>query len=185
MMVTPDTGGPYTPCHAWGAAVVQNLATKLKPDVVITSDLPGLATMAHPAGGTAAQADIGAGMAAYWKQLEQAGISVVAIKESPSMGLNVPDCVSKNPSERSKCTVPTARAIPEDMPIKYAAKAAAGQVPVIDMNSLICKPTKCPPVVGNVLVYQDDHHLTSTYALTTAPYLEKRLLAVSKPLAQG
>ena len=21
VMVTPDTGGPYTPCHAWGAAV--------------------------------------------------------------------------------------------------------------------------------------------------------------------
>jgi hypothetical protein len=110
---------------------------------------------------------------------------VVAIKESPSMGLNVPDCLSKNPDMRSKCTVPVARAIPADMPTMYAAQAAGGKVPVIDMNSLICKPKKCPPVIGNVLVYQDDHHLTSTYALTTAPYLEKRLLAASKPLSQG
>jgi hypothetical protein len=38
-------------------------------------------------------------------------------------------------------------------------------------------------VVGNVLVYQDDHHLTSTYALTLAPYLEQRLLTVSKVLS--
>jgi hypothetical protein len=48
------------------------------------------------------------------------------------------------------------------------------------MNSLICGRVKCPAVVGNVLVYQDSHHLTSTYALTTAPYLETRLLKVSK-----
>jgi hypothetical protein len=37
--------------------------------------------------------------------------------------------------------------------------------------------------VGNVLVYQDAHHLTSTYALTTAPFLEARLLKASKTLA--
>jgi hypothetical protein len=36
-----------------------------------------------------------------------------------------------------------------------------------------------------VLVYQDDHHLTSTYALTLAPYLEARLLGASKALANG
>ena len=97
VMVTPSTGGPYTPCHAWGAAVVRDLETKIKPDVVITSDVPGLATVRHPAGGAAAQADIGAGMAQYWKQLEGRGISVIAIKESPSMGLNVPECLTDNP----------------------------------------------------------------------------------------
>ncbi len=53
------------------------------------------------------------------------------------------------------------------------------------MNSLICGPVNCPPVVGNVLVYQDSHHLTSTYALTTAPYLEQDLLKVSKTLSRA
>ena len=43
--------------------------------------------------------------------------------------------------------------------------------------------TSCPPIVGNILVYQDSHHLTGAYALTTAPYLEKRLLKVSKTLS--
>jgi hypothetical protein len=32
-------------------------------------------------------------------------------------------------------------------------------------------------------VYQDGHHLTSAYALTTAPYLEQDLLKVSKALS--
>jgi peptidoglycan/LPS O-acetylase OafA/YrhL len=186
MMVTPDSGGPYTTCHTWGATVVHDLITTIKPDVVITSQFPGLATVKDPAGGAAAQQDIGNGMAQDWEQLQSHGISVVAIKESPDVGLNIPNCIAKNPSSLKNCTIPTARAIPakKDLPSTYATKATAGTVPLIDMNSLICGPVSCPPIVGNVLVYQDNHHLTSTYALTTAPYLEKSLLKASKTLAQ-
>jgi SGNH domain (fused to AT3 domains) len=183
MMITPDSGGPYTSCHSWGVAVMRALVTKIRPQVVITSDWPGLATVRHPEGGAAAQQEIGAGMAAYWKQLEGRHISVVAIKESPDMGLDVPDCISKYPSAPAKCTVPRARAVKRSLPTVYAARASSGSVPLINMNSLICGPVSCPPVIGNVLVYQDSHHLTSTYALTTAPYLEARLLEVSKTLA--
>jgi peptidoglycan/LPS O-acetylase OafA/YrhL len=183
MMITPDTGGPYTPCHTWGAAVIHDLETTIRPDVVITSSFQGLSSTEHPAGGAAAQADIGDGMAQYWKQLQNHGISVVAIKESPDVGINIPDCVAKNPSAMAKCTVPTARALQPDLPTVYATRASSGTVPLIDMNPLICGPVSCPPVIGNVLVYQDNHHLTSTYALTTAPYLEQRLLRASKTLA--
>ena len=185
MLITPDTGGPYTSCHSWGAAVMRDLITKIRPDVVITSDYPGLATVRHPEGGAAAQQEIGAGMDAYWDQLQGSRISVVAIKESPDMGLNVPDCVSKNPSSPANCTVPAARAIKRNLPTVYATKAASGSVPLINMNPLICGPVSCPAVIGNVLVYQDSHHLTSTYALTTAPYLERRLLNVSKTIAEA
>ena len=183
VMITPDTGGPYTACHAWGAAVVHDLVTSIRPDVVITSDFPGLATVTHPGGGAASQADIGAGMARYWKQLDSHGISVVAIRESPDVGLNVPDCLSRY--SQTRCTVPTAKAEVADPPTEYATRAASGKVPLINMDSLICGPDTCPPVVGNVLVYQDSHHLTSAYALTTAPYLERRLLRVSKTLSMG
>jgi peptidoglycan/LPS O-acetylase OafA/YrhL len=185
LMITPDVGGPYTSCHTWGKTVVHDLVTSIRPDVVITSDFPGLATVGHPGGGAAAQADIGAGMAQYWKQLQSHGISVVAIRESPDVGLNIPDCLARNPSAPARCSVPKAKAIVRDPPTEYAALATAGTVPVIDMDSLICGPVDCPPVVGNVLVYQDNHHLTSTYALTTAPYLEKRLLQASKTLSRA
>jgi peptidoglycan/LPS O-acetylase OafA/YrhL len=183
MMITSN-GAPYTACHAWGAAAVHDLETKIKPAVVITSGLPGLSTVKYPTGGAAAQAEIGLGMAQYWKQLEGHGISVVAIKESPSMGLNVPECVAANPTAPKKCAVLKSKAIAPDLPTVYATKAASGTVPLIDMNSLICGRLKCQPVVGNVLVYQDNHHLTSTYTLTIAPYLEERLLEVDKTLSR-
>ncbi|HTR94610.1 MAG TPA: acyltransferase family protein [Trebonia sp.] len=184
MLITPDVGGPYTPCHAWGKAVVHDLVTRIRPDVVITSDYPGLATVRHPEGGRPSAVEIGKGMAKYWRQLEHHGISVVAIKESPIVGRNIPECVSQNPADPSVCDVPTAKAIRRNLPTVFAARASRGKVPLIDMNPLICGPVDCPPVVGNVLVYQDSHHLTSTYALTTAPYLERRLLRVSKTLAK-
>jgi peptidoglycan/LPS O-acetylase OafA/YrhL len=184
VMVSPAAGGgPYTACHDWGKTVMHDLVTKVRPDVVITSDLPGLATIKHPKGGAPAQADIGTGMDAYWKQLESHGISVIAIKESPAVGLNVPECVTDHPTMPGKCAVSKSKAIKSDLPTVYATQAASGSVPLIDMNSLICGRAKCPPIVGNVLVYQDSHHLTSTYALTTAPFLEARLLKASKTLA--
>jgi hypothetical protein len=182
LMITPDTGGPYTPCHSWGKAVMHDLVTRIKPNVVITSEYPGLATIKHPKGGAASQQDIGAGMAKYWRELEHHGISVVAIKESPIMAHGIPDCLSKHPGDPSQCAEPRSQAVKQHLPTVYATRATGGKVPLIDMNSLICGPVDCSPVVGNVLVYQDSHHLTSTYALTTAPYLEKRLLRVSKTL---
>jgi peptidoglycan/LPS O-acetylase OafA/YrhL len=182
MMITA-TGARYTACHAWGAAVARDLVTRIKPDVVITSDMQGIATVGHPSGGAAAQAAIGAGMNAYWQQLEGHGISVIAIRESPDVGVNMPECVSKYPDAPSRCAVRKSKAVKPDVPTVYATRAASGAVPLVNMNSLICGPDKCPAVVGNVLVYQDNHHLTSTYTLTMTPYLEKRLLTVSPTLA--
>lgn len=101
------------------------------------------------------------------------------------MGLDVPECVSQNPTSPTNCDVPRSKAIASDLPTVYATAAASGAVPLINMNSLICGRNKCPAVVGNVLVYQDSHHLTSTYALTLAPYLESRLLRASKTLAEA
>jgi hypothetical protein len=59
----------------------------------------------------------------------------------------------------------------------FAARATKGTVPVIDMNDLICGPRECRPVVGNVLVFMDQHHLTPQYSQTLAPFLRQRLLA--------
>jgi hypothetical protein len=46
----------------------------------------------------------------------------------------------------------------------------------IDLTtSEICPGTSCPPVIGNVLVYRDNHHLTAEYSSSLAPFLTKAL----------
>jgi hypothetical protein len=152
---------------------------------VLTSDYPAMATVDHPGiESPAAVAEIAAGMAKYWTQLTDAGISVTAIKESPDLVEDVPTCVEKYPTDPAKCDVPTSKAVLQNSPVSEAAKLTGGKVSVVDANNLICGPTVCAPVVGNILVFSDRHHLTPSYSKSTAPYLEQELLKASKTLSK-
>jgi hypothetical protein len=55
---------------------------------------------------------------------------------------------------------------------------------MVDANSLICAPRVCAPVVGNVLVYSDRHHLTWPYSNSTAPFIARLLLKANSILAR-
>ena len=184
MLVNGPGGGPYTACYQWGQAALKDLLSTIKPNVVITSGLPEDGTVANPNPGPAAFKAIGAGMAQYWTDLENHGIDVVAIRETPLMNFPEPDCVSQYGRTSAKCMVPTARAVPADPPTFRAAQDTGGRVKVIDMDNLICGPTECQPVVGNVLVYLDGRHLTATYAMSLTKYLEPRLLKAVPLLAK-
>jgi hypothetical protein len=184
MLVRPSTGR-YTACYEWGQATLKDLETKIKPDVVITGGLPEAGTVGDPVAGSAASmAAIGAGMATYWMDLENHGISVVAMRETPVMDFQVSDCVAKYGRTSVKCMVPTDKAIIADPPTVRAARDTGGKVPVIDMNRFICGPKECTPVVGNVLVYFDGRHLTASYSKSMTGYLEPRLLKAAPVLAK-
>jgi hypothetical protein len=45
----------------------------------------------------------------------------------------------------------------------------------VDLTRHFCDPRRCLPVVGGVLVYRDDNHLTTLFAETLAPYLQRAL----------
>ena len=185
-MIDPNTNVPdvpYTACHEWDVTVQHDLLTSIRPDVVITSDFAQIGSVAHPQYGQAAYSDIAAGMAQYWKQLKDHGISVVPIQETPAMDFTPPDCVAEYGAASHTCERPAAEAIPQDPPIVQAARLMAGTVKVIDMNQFICDHGVCPSVVGNVLVYFDAHHLTSSYVATITPYLASRLFSSSAVLA--
>jgi hypothetical protein len=48
-------------------------------------------------------------------------------------------------------------------------------VTVIDPLPWMCLDTKCPIVIGNVLVYRDNHHITPPFARLVAPMLDAQL----------
>jgi hypothetical protein len=50
------------------------------------------------------------------------------------------------------------------------------------MSEYFCDETHCPPVVGNVIVYRDDSHITAAYSRTLAPMLLRK---ISKALPAG
>ncbi|MGH8960371.1 MAG: acyltransferase family protein [Jatrophihabitantaceae bacterium] len=179
MTAVLNSNQPYTACYDWGKNALHDLLTNIHPDVVITSGRPTFGTPSHPKPDHKSFAAIARGTATYWRELIAAGTKIVALKETPEMGINVPDCLSSVHGSVASCTVPRKTADIANTPIERTVKLVGKGAELINMNSLICTPTRCPPVVGNVVVYLDTHHMTQTYTRTVVPYLSRALLATS------
>ncbi|MBP2340139.1 peptidoglycan/LPS O-acetylase OafA/YrhL [Saccharothrix coeruleofusca] len=100
--------------------------------------------------------------------ITQAGIPVAVIRDTPRADDNVLDCLQRNPAPGS-CDKPRAKAVDAFTdPLADTAATLPG-ARVVDLTDWICRPDTCPAVVGNVVVYRDNH-LTDTYVRTlTAP----------------
>jgi hypothetical protein len=48
-------------------------------------------------------------------------------------------------------------------------------VSFLDLTDAYCDAEACPPVVGNVLVYSDDNHLSATYVTSMVPAVRRAL----------
>jgi hypothetical protein len=166
---------PYDSCHQWGQSATRDLL-RLHPDVILVSSRPTMATPDHPHPDAVSWREIARGMVRPWRQLIAHGTRIIALKETPEMGHNVPDCLSARAGSAAKCGTPAARAVLRATPLEQAVRMTGRGAELIDLNRLICSPTVCSPVVGNIYVYRDDHHLTRTYVATMEPYLQQRLL---------
>jgi hypothetical protein len=51
-------------------------------------------------------------------------------------------------------------------------------VPLLQTQDWFCTRALCPTIVGNILVYRDDNHITTTYAEFLAPLLGDTLRPV-------
>ncbi|WP_051704568.1 acyltransferase family protein [Glycomyces sp. NRRL B-16210] len=163
----------YRSCAAWNDAVVEEIG-RIAPDLVLTYG----SRIGYEAYETFPDYND------RYEQLLATGAEVVALRDTPSPRFDIPTCVDLHGAGAAECTV--------DRYDYYDARGFAElEVPEgvhkADLTDYICDAATCPPVVGNVLVYRDDAHLTNTYALTLAPYLERELLAVlcADPPAAG
>ena len=95
---------------------------------------------------------------------------MVAIRDTPTMPFNVPECLSKG----HECTVKRAAVFSDEDPIVLAAREEPS-VALLDFSDAICSADNCAPIVGNVLVWRDNEHLTATYASSLDGVLGKAL----------
>jgi len=103
------------------------------------------------------------------KSLTADGTPALVIRDVPGMASNVPECVDAHDSDVNACSRPASEAIPGD-PLADAARADdSGLASVLDMTGLICPHGVCRSVIGGVIVFMDEAHLTKTFASTLAP----------------
>jgi hypothetical protein len=95
--------------------------------------------------------------------LEKLGITPVVMEDTPYPGQDVPTCLSRHYTNVQLCTPNISSAFRDDMHQMLQDFDDAG-VHVLWTRQWFCTDMGCPTVVGNILVYRDDNHMTVTFS---------------------
>ena len=155
-------------CLAWSDAVL-DLLHEIQPDMVLlarkrmntdfasteTGDwIPGLVAMLNQV------------LAALHKVSSQ----VVVLADTPRLPFDPPSCLARE----GECTALLEGTFdPPDALLAAADRQVSVQV--VDLRHLVCPEGVCQSVIGNIVVWRDDHHFTATYSRSMAPELMRQL----------
>lgn len=142
-----------------------------KPDVVVTTSTR-----------TNALSEVPEQLDGSWidtvETLNAAGIKVVAVRDTPRIPQIVPDCLEKSPTDYSGCGTQRGDVLSAVSPTDAVA-ASMPATSFLDFSDYFCGDTNCPAVIGNVIVYKDDNHITRTYMETLEPAFAREFQAAT------
>lgn len=153
-------------CGIWNTKVVARLIDE-KPDLVIT-----LGTFGNPE-------TVPAGSVLQWQRLNDAGIGVLALRDTPWFPFDVPTCIARHGNGSRQCTISRPAEFEPDQREWPANTSYA------DTRDWFCTPAACPPVIGNILAYSDTDHITATFSRTLDGKLEPIIDEALRALARS
>lgn len=117
---------------------------------------------------------VGDSHAAHWFPAvdllaRESGTLVLA--DTPIASSDVPTCVWQHLVDVDDCSRPRADAFAHRLTEVEQGAAADAGVRYIQADDLLCGPTRCPVIVGDILVYLDQAHVTAEYMTWVAPAL--------------
>lgn len=165
-------GKVYTECGPWRRNVIE----KMKADgtrVVFVAAFERLldATTRVPIW----QKPWRDGLRSTFGTLRDAGITPVLVEDTPYPDQDVPTCLSRNRTTVTGCNIPVGKGFRPDLAEMRDDFEREG-VPVLRTRRWFCTATLCPVIVGNLLVYRDDNHMTVSYAKWVAPLLDAEIV---------
>jgi len=175
----------FDQCITWNEKAIDRVE-ELRPDLVVVSPV----SQAYPDNATTeaerARFDttVAAGFQGAFAALIDSGLSVVAIKETPSFGgFAVPNCMSAPGATAAECSAEMT-GMRERIPSRVMMAAESEpRLPVIDLDETLCSPEGvCQPVVGNVLTLLDGNHFTEPFARSIAWFVDEKLRPVAPQL---
>ena len=112
--------------------------------------------------------------------LTGAGVPVLVVRDTPAPldpAEDPPTCLGLHPDDPAACDGTPAEWIRQD-PLTAAAEASGSPlVHRVDLNRYLCTRTRCPVVIGGIVVYSDTNHMSRTFASTLTPYLGPAMIA--------
>jgi hypothetical protein len=160
-------------CQEWNDRLTGVLAEE-RYDVLVTSASAGEPVMTNDG-----ESDFDAsvrGLVSRWEELAALGSRIVAIRDNPAPGFDVPLCLDQahpTPDQYGTvCTAPRAEALPLDAQVDAASATGAS---IVDVTDALCDDELCHTVVGGVVAYRDGDHLTNTFVLSVVPKIDAQL----------
>ena len=164
-----SSAGADRACVDWVRTVTDRLVEE-KPDLVVISN-----RLQSPAVGFStedSEEPYAEGYERTLRKLTDAGITVLAIRDTPAGTKDVPDCIAAHPRNYQRCDGTREERRTPDPVIDAIAALGSPLVHLADLTDRLCTPQICHVVNGGVITYFDRDHMTATYATTLAPYLE-------------
>lgn len=160
---------PYPKCHEWNQKVMSQLITD-RPDYVFT-------TSTRP--WNIKDGDVMPGTyIGIWETLSQNNIPVLAMRDTPWLTRNGKpyfpyDCLA-NGGDSISCGIDRSKVLSDHNP----TLDFVGRFPLLkplDMSDAVCRKDYCRVVEGNVLLYHDSHHISTTYMRTMTGELGRQM----------
>ena len=162
--------GPNQSCVDWRVDAAAQL-TAMAPDLIILTNHLGLLAGTD---GTSAKASWMDGITYSLDQLP-AESAVVMLADTPEFAESPVYCLSTHLTDTTPCAEPRSEMLNEELVAIQREAGAPRGADVIDLTEYFCNDESCPPVIGDTLVYSDEHHITATFSLQLAPALDAAL----------
>lgn len=176
-------GNPFTSCREWYDNVSARLVAE-QPDLVLATSAATYRVYqdGEKLTGPANLDAFAAGLRTAWTALTAQGLKVAVIRDVPRPFIDVPECVSRNRHTLSKCAFDRSVGLAATS-AQIASTTGLSGVYLLDLTEYICPTDRCPAIIGNVLVYRDNNHMTATYARTLVRPLAAALDALAEKLS--
>jgi peptidoglycan/LPS O-acetylase OafA/YrhL len=165
-------GRHYTECDAWR----ENVYKKMVDDnvkVVLVAQFDRLLSKETKI--PIWQRDWRIGLQGTIDILKGLGITPILFADTPFPARDVPTCLSASPRDIDVCNPIPSAALRADIAEVREDLSVKNDVPLLRTKDWFCTANICPVVVGNILVYRDDNHITSAYAKFLGPVLDAAL----------
>jgi hypothetical protein len=176
-----ETAETHPSCVAWSQSVLDAVRTDPTVDAVVVATNNDAAQYLVSDGATARTIDaVRANVSANLASLVAAGKAVLAVGDVPRLASPAPECVDLHRRDYDPCAVPRQQGEERGDIVAEAARLTPG-VGYQSLLPYLCDVELCHVVIGGVVVYLDEHHLSASFSRSLAPYLGA---AVSARLAQ-
>lgn len=167
---------PYPQCSQWREAAIQRIEA-IRPALVVVANSDAHVTWPNGKGGVRLTAEAWRnGSRITFLKLNAAGIPTLAIRDTPGMGMDVLQCLSRSIGRArggAECKAQQRDAVRED--VYLATKEAAAGLPLvslIDVTPYFCDGRICPVMREGSILFRDAGHISDQYARKLSGVIE-------------